>query len=493
MNIYFPREAVEVGGADLLVQHLGKAMIENGDSVYMICARIDPIMKQSLESDGISVIISKDFDKAYQCVNAPAYIVTFEPINFARFYAKCGEYVKTVLYDVLDVSISQPLNDIKRELSNDDYNAACKSLSYGIKEGRVLFMDEYTVAYTQKILGEKYGLKKEDYSILRIPVADDYVPSITMDLVDKRLKHPHILAISRADFPFKGYLLGLIDWFKHCDRGDIELDIISYGQDYNKILMAVEDIPIDKQKRLHLYGKTKYEDLRAYLKSTCVFVGMGTTILDASINGVITIAIEAWTYELKPVGFFTDDYHCMVKSGQSFDNMIDSVLAFSSEEYKSKAIEGQRLALEHYGMHSQANKLIAYIDRLDYDGVDQSMCRLVKCMLNEESVEKKRLTTKLKKIVDIAGENVRYAVYPYGYYGRIIKKLLNDELYIKDVIAIDNGEPAQRYGAIPISNVNDNNGNLVIILSAIRDDIFDELLQSAQEVVPRDRIFSVNK
>ena len=36
MNIYFPREAVEVGGADLLVQHLGKAMIENGDSVYMI-------------------------------------------------------------------------------------------------------------------------------------------------------------------------------------------------------------------------------------------------------------------------------------------------------------------------------------------------------------------------------------------------------------------------------------------------------------------------
>lgn len=119
-----------------------------------------------------------------------------------------------------------------------------------------------------------------------------------------------MLAIARADFPFKGYLLGLIDEFS---KGNIpekwHLTIITYGPIHHMELLHSKYLQSSEavKSRIQILGKMKYEDLEYYFNQAHIFVGMGTTLLDASKHGVISIPVEPFNNSVKCKGFFYDN------------------------------------------------------------------------------------------------------------------------------------------------------------------------------------------
>ena len=89
---------------------------------------------------------------------------------------------------------------------------------------QIVCMDEQTIDYTKKF----YGYDSFQAPILRLAI--DVVPEVRHTYDDS----VHVLTIARAEFPFKGYILGLIDWFASTTK-DTYLTIISYGPDEHKI------------------------------------------------------------------------------------------------------------------------------------------------------------------------------------------------------------------------------------------------------------------
>ena len=74
------------------------------------------------------------------------------------------------------------------------------------------------------------------------------------------------MTIARAEFPFKGYILGLLDWFASSDS-NIRLTIVSYGPDEKKIADRIDSFDEIVKKRITLVGKTDYGQLEKYYKT----------------------------------------------------------------------------------------------------------------------------------------------------------------------------------------------------------------------------------
>ena len=205
-------------------------------------------------------------------------------------------------------------------------------------------------------------VKLSGVPVLRIPVfvedKDNY-----KDIIKTGFDSNVILTASRAEIPFKGYMLGLIDDFaKLYESNDsYSLKIISAGDDINQIKDRINSLPNAIQKKIFLYGWMTYEQLEEEIRNCKIVVGMGTTILDAAKNYKIAIPVSFYTTENNADDYFGSDYlsfsapeTCKKKAYPLLEQACD----WDFDTYYRKCINSFNTVKENYGMENVMSKIL---------------------------------------------------------------------------------------------------------------------------------------
>jgi hypothetical protein len=167
----------------------------------------------------------------------------------------------------------------------------------------IFFMDEETfmacVTY--------YKLKEINlqYEILRLPIV------INNDVFSiPRRGVINVLTITRFEFPFKAYVLGLIDAFKKLIYSvpNMTLTVIGYGEGESLVEQKIMQLDEEIKTKITLINKVAYSEIDCYIDNCDVYVGMGTTILDAANRNKIAIVAVGYQAGDLAIGFFHENY-----------------------------------------------------------------------------------------------------------------------------------------------------------------------------------------
>ncbi len=119
------------------------------------------------------------------------------------------------------------------------------------------------------------------------------------NIIKKGFESSLIMTAARADFPYKGYLMGLIDDFVELKQEfpQLKLEIISAGDDRFQIERRIAALPDWMKKDVMLSGWMEYEKLQEKLAECMLFIGMGTSVLDAGLLYKPCIAVQFDTFD----------------------------------------------------------------------------------------------------------------------------------------------------------------------------------------------------
>lgn len=178
----------------------------------------------------------------------------------------------------------------------------------------------------------------------------------------------NILSVCRMTFPFKGYVFGLVDDFsKLCAVHDnLKLTLIGDGDGMAALKEKVDSLDVSTRNKIELLGEVPYSDLEAYYLNSNVYVGMGTTLLEAVAAGSISIVASSYQLENYSPGFFGDIVSlgapisgrfskycdCQKYKKYNFFNLIEEVYNCSADEYKSKQLHAYDVYKNNYSMDS---------------------------------------------------------------------------------------------------------------------------------------------
>jgi len=106
-------------------------------------------------------------------------------------------------------------------------------------------------------------------------------------------------------------LFGLIDCFRKISdqRSGMKLTIISYGDGFEELESAVSS-----DESITVVGETPHGELGEYLKRAKLYVGMGTTVLEAANLGTPSLLAKSYTYDFSTSGLFSENPSALVAS-----------------------------------------------------------------------------------------------------------------------------------------------------------------------------------
>lgn len=181
--------------------------------------------------------------------------------------------------------------------SNDKMEYILNKVFYSILNRHVYFVDDEMRSYNEKKSGVKFSNQ-----IIPIGLNLDNIPGICENKNDKY----RILTVSRLDFPMKGYVAGLIKDFEilHKEYPDTTLTIVGDGPGKVKIENIISGLDEDTRNSIELAGSVDYSELGKYYDNCDLYLGQGTTLLEASLRGKIAIVQLAYQYTTISSGFF---------------------------------------------------------------------------------------------------------------------------------------------------------------------------------------------
>lgn len=354
MNIYFVYRKIVIGGCELLIERLGKELIKRSINPHIICQSIDADMKDRYFHAGIHIIkvdnwCSKNVISAVDTRNI-SYLIAFTWNNFLICNRK-KENVHSIFYSVHYQALEMG-NNKRGFIKTILQRIARDGIIRLNKNGQIICMDEQTIENTKKY----YNLKSFNPPIIRIAI--DCVPKIKR--YQQNINQINILTIARADFPFKGYIIGLLNWLKK-SSDDIYLTIISYGRGEGEIHDIINSMDEPVRRRVSLVGKTDYYQLEKYYQEADLYVGMGTTVLDASLRGVVSIPVQAYTFDLITNKYLFEDYSKVALdcgSKNSFNKLVEHFKQIDYVEKNKWSELSRKIVMDYYGTKPIVDNLV---------------------------------------------------------------------------------------------------------------------------------------
>jgi glycosyltransferase involved in cell wall biosynthesis len=177
----------------------------------------------------------------------------------------------------------------------------------------------------------------------------------------------NIMSVCRMEFPFKGYVLGLVDDFSEICREHkkIRLSIIGDGDDMDILRSKIEACSPDVKERIELLGSVPYKELDAYLKTAHILVGMGTTLLHGAAEGIPCVIASSYQTGHYACGMFQEMpgvLGYMIGEGESqrscFYKEILKVLRLSDSEYAEICRKTYHEYKKNYDINECMKKLL---------------------------------------------------------------------------------------------------------------------------------------
>lgn len=365
MYIFYYKKLI-LGGAELLIEKLGRGLISIGEKVCVCCEDLADDMERRLETSNILIYKKiyvhklnnfRDFFSEYKSLN----VICFQIIDFCYLKHSIYSQDRILLYVMHYASLCMGMKGRNKILKRFWKSIIPKLLKKMDANHELVVMDEITADYTKKYFKSRV-INEIAFHIVRVPV--DIVEFEEKTLHNKYFCN-NILAIARADFPFKGYLIGLLDHMNKIPE-NISLDIISYGKDLEILEKQYNSLTHEHKQRVHLYGKTNFEDLEEHFNRAKVYIGMGTTILDAAQRGIVSIPVRSDTFELFATNYFHNDYRKLLDDSIGRNNkalqLIKEIFALEQEKYIEQALANRRAVVENYGVDKIVKELTHYFD-----------------------------------------------------------------------------------------------------------------------------------
>jgi hypothetical protein len=363
------------GGTGTLSITLGKNLVNKGYKVIQICQEInDPNNQRILNDLGVETILLKKselcsmLDNKYGAQQSYRFITyTFGDYLFVEKLRKKIIIENNVYYvaHVFGLMRGRDKEEgFKKKLIKSLYLTIIKSM---IKRNRLMFMEELAIGKVEEYFDIEF-----DKSGLFRKFAYEVKPFNFEDISSKlNFDSFNLLTISRADFPFKGYMLGLIKEFVKIYNvyEEVTLTIITFGKDIKVLYDLVESLPAKIRERISIVDQVPYDELIKYFNKTHLYIGMSTTILDAVNHGVPSLTVGLYTYECN-VAFFHESTGtiCDKKTEKTFLEYVIKVIQMNSKEYKNLVeLEHDKL-VKSYDVDSVTEYILR--DHFNYKSLD---------------------------------------------------------------------------------------------------------------------------
>lgn len=332
-EIAFVYTNIVIGGIQTLLIRISRALIKKGYHVYIYYNSIYPNGELEYKRLGAKVFkYQGDYPKNLKLNKNNIAVITFEVgvyIDLVRDNHKNNKDKNNIfLYSVHPYTFEYFYKGCKYGIF---YKLFSKSFQKFVREsvlnGYVFFMDEQCLNSTSHEYGIIYDDNSIDNHILRI-----IYPVDSCGTVNSRKRDSfNILTVSRADFPFKGYIKGLIDCFCSMYHDyNIRLTIVTSGQQRDLVYAWSKGI-----SNIEIVENVSYNELSKYYRNADIYVGMGTTILEAASEGIIAVPVSPYTYECRTNGLFTDNPNWVLteeNEGESIERILKNVISLSDTE-----------------------------------------------------------------------------------------------------------------------------------------------------------------
>lgn len=330
----------DTGGLQTLMLRIALWCKYNNIECHIIFEESDKYMKRCILDNKINYLESFNkhniVDYVTRCFSSTDDIlcITFELPEFIYFEHIFSAYYKdcNITHVIYNVSVGSMIygREFKNVLGFLIYKFYSRIVHKYFQNGQVLFMDADTLNSAQNYYNFKWDRNKR--YIYLLPMIINPEPLYGSSYDDKI-----IMTVSRATFPFKGYLISLIDIFEKMFKTYpiLKLIIVSFGEDYDKLIKKINDLPDNVKKNVKLINGLSTKEISNILKSAYVYIGMGTTVLDAANEGIPSIVVCHHTMECVCVGMFSDNPEIIGKMGKGIpvEPLIESVIKMNREQY----------------------------------------------------------------------------------------------------------------------------------------------------------------
>lgn len=367
--IIIARKNIRYGGAELLIERISLGINQAGNQKSLIlCNKLSTTMEERFRNAKVDVCILDNwlnYKELNKVVNDEDVIITtwihdlllldmIRSRNKMNF--KMIHYVITADDLCLGKSIPTSLGKI---IFRSYYKRIIKRFH---KDERIIYMDEESIYKPEKY----YSIKLPGWQIVRLPyVVHDLPDSVIQNRANDKNSSFNILSVSRAEFPMKGYLLDLVSGFGcfYKEHPDSELYIITFGEGVAEINERQQQLPVELRQHVHIFGQMSYEELEKYWRLATVYVGLGTSVLDAADRGICSVAALQYSMHFKAKNLFCErpeQISCDVDVEVDGYEVIKRIYDMNSNEYSECCMLCHEKLKEFYELNVALETIIGY-------------------------------------------------------------------------------------------------------------------------------------
>ena len=298
MNWCFVYQNYVTGGLETFVLRMANYLVNNGHSVYLVCQTVSDEMKSQYTDSGTRIEYFDIWNRKKISQRMKGKVDIFISFGLSDYFllGKYAKYAVSLMYCVHPTHLT--MDDRKKNLIEIlKMPVFYQIIKEGINNNTLLMMDENI----SDAIYKKYKLKVKPSEILQLP----YEPASKVKKWNGTFEKPYsVLTICRADFPFKSYVLGLVDAIASINKNNIvaKLTIVSYGKDLDVIKGKIKG-----KNYIKLIPETKYNDLENIYLDSDIYVGMGSTAIEAAKYGLPVILANVNSPDFLSCGFFCDN------------------------------------------------------------------------------------------------------------------------------------------------------------------------------------------
>lgn len=185
------------------------------------------------------------------------------------------------------------------------------------------------------------------------------------EIIQNGFNSPIIMTAARADFPYKGYLLGLVNDFKFLKDKypSLKLEIVTGGmeEDVAKLRGKIMELPAQYQNDVIFHDWMDYSVLKKMMEHCKVFIGMGTSVLDAALAFKPAIPVKYNTFENLADSFLSDCPECIAADPgcqKQAACLLDEVLQMNQEQYCEACLLSFQSVKEYYDIDITMNRIL---------------------------------------------------------------------------------------------------------------------------------------
>ncbi len=372
--VIFAFQDFYLGGTEELILRSARAVARRGAEVCAVTFSCADDIGAQARAEGLDLhVVKGDYSAMGRAVRAlgrgfdQAILVVYtydEYLMYSALLENEGNFT-ILLYIAARYAVENYENTPETRLND------ARTMAGLIRSGRALYMDSDTLAHAQGHYGIKLGEPDRKRAIAPLPfeVADLQPQEMERRAASRRSQF-EVLAVARADFPFKGYLFELVDAVLRLRIKDPRFHVTviagaqAHERDYGRLRAH-----IGSRAGVTLLPGVTHEELDGYYRRACLYVGMGTTVLEAAGHGVPTMQVGTYTYDLRTCGMFPEHPLMVTSDGlpdaHDFSRQAMRLIEASDEAYVEECRQTRAAVERTYSSDAYAARLL---DAADHTG-----------------------------------------------------------------------------------------------------------------------------